>query len=53
MVHCSVLLEGKNTARMKTEPFQVGDEMYFIDIINKGYIYEKQTWSIALTGPDR
>lgn len=27
---------------MKTEPFQVGDEIYFIDIINKDVFVENK-----------
>lgn len=39
---------------MKTEPFQVGDEIYFIDIINKDVLMgNKHEVQLTLTELDR
>ena len=54
MVHCSTPSRRQNTAGTGTDPFQVDDEIHFIDIINKDvFMGNKNRALLTLTGHGR
>lgn len=54
VVHCSAQSRRQNTTRTGTDPFQVDDEMHFIDTINKDvFMGNKHGALLTLTGHGR